>query len=343
MKKYIALTVSVLLLTICFFSISFAAPAQYDINIDYFCDNACVPYAEFKLYHVADVNSDGSFSAAGVFESFPIILNGLDTDGMIETANALDGLVLMHEISPVATGKTEADGKLSFSRLTSGMYLLIGSRTVYDGDIYTVSPGLYILPGDGGKDITINPKAEHISDTDTNIDIKVAKSWDDKGFEKMRPDSIGATLYRDGKYYDSVKLTAETGWSYVWNDLDSRYIWTAVENLEDGYFYTVIKNGDTFVFRNAKGDTPEFINEPTTVPEETTFPAETTFPEETTATVYTTNPTETTTPTETTEPGEKIPNTGLLIWPVTVFSIIGAFLIIVGWAFIRKSEYEDNE
>lgn len=349
-----------------------------------------IPGATMKLYYVASLGSDGRYYPTGPFASFPVDLNQTDSDGMVNAALALSGLIISSQIKPDYTRVTSANGIVSFpgngTSLKKGLYLLTGDRIRYKGMIYNIRPTLYAMPyknSDGSLiyNIVVNPKIEVSSyEIDEYIDIEVIKTWDDKGFEKERPSSVTAELYMDGNLYETALLNKDNAWSHTWAQLEADHTWSVVEKIPANYCYSVSRNENTYFLKNTYTvvppvetttaiDEPESTTKtdvPTTKPGEdtsTTVPGEpTTKPgtEPTTkpGTVPTTKPGGGTTNPNvpstgnnvpTTRPGSPggntpsepdIPNTGLLRWPVTVFSILGLLFIIIGWALIRKSSYE---
>lgn len=364
-KRIICFIISVLMLAVSSLLISAAAneikPVTFTIN--YVQDGVPVSDALFRLYYVAPQTPDGKYDAVGDFASFPVELNNLDTDGAVNAATALAGLVLYHNVKTPFEGRTDKNGILAFpgegGEMKPGLYLLTGERKVFGDEAYTVTPTIYYLPsvnadGETVYNVEIVPKTEHkpIKENE-KTNIGVIKTWKDKNLEYKRPENLTAVLFRDGSYYDSVILNKSNGWSYTWENLDSNHDWVVAEKTVSGYLYTVLRNGNTFIFSNTANHVPP-SEEDTTNPTDTTHTTETTSePSETTETTSTTesteppvesttNPNDTTRPdnTETTKPREEIPNTGLLRWPITVFSIIGIFLLIIGWALIRKSSYE---
>ena len=64
--------------------------------------------------------------------------------------------------------------------------------------------------------------------------LTVKKVWDDNG-DPSRPKSVTVNLMRDGVKRESVELSEENHWTYVWDQLDDRYTWTVTENVPTGY------------------------------------------------------------------------------------------------------------
>jgi hypothetical protein len=85
----------------------------------------------------------------------------------------------------------------------------------------------------------------------------VKKTWDDKGYEGQRPNSINVKLMRNGTVYDTVTLSANNGWQYTWSGLQAKddngkeIQWTVTEVGVPGYIVSIEQHGDTFLLTNA--------------------------------------------------------------------------------------------
>ena len=303
-----------------------------------YCDgDTPIVGAGIDIYLVAErVGND--YVPVGDFALLPIDMENMDADALLTMAGTLKIYVDLLNIEPTASGATDADGKLSFTGLKSGLYLVIGRKHVQNGTEYTSTPFMVYLPyydavtGEWIYDISVSPKFEERPDEPgkDKVKVKVLKVWDDDGNEPTRPENIEVHLLRDGEVYDTVILSAENNWRYSWEELDGDYEWTVVETVPDGYTVTITKQGITFVITNTKpGETP-----PPTPP---VTPPPTTPPDEPSPTPTPTTPP----PTPPTPPDEPdLPQTGQLWWPVPVLAFAGAVLIALG--LIRKrGSYDD--
>ena len=82
------------------------------------------------------------------------------------------------------------------------------------------------------------------------IDVTARKVWELRD-AKMIPDSVNVTLLRNGEAFDTVTLTAKTGWTHTWEDLDAWYQWTVEETVvPEGMISTVEQEGNTFAITN---------------------------------------------------------------------------------------------
>ncbi|MFR9098501.1 MAG: Cna B-type domain-containing protein [Anaerostipes hadrus] len=78
--------------------------------------------------------------------------------------------------------------------------------------------------------VTTKAKYEIKPVSDTTVDYKVAKVWQDSNNKyQKRPENITVQLLRDGEVYQEVQLSEDNNWQYAWNDLSSKYQWEAIE------------------------------------------------------------------------------------------------------------------
>ena len=225
-------------------------------------------------------------------------------------------------LQPLAEGKTDENGRLTFSGLEPGLYLVTGEKHTTGGVTYTPEPFLVSLPGLDGKDnwvydVTADPKYGQEKEPGGNPDggtvrRKVLKVWEDDGTE-ARPESVTVQLLRNGEVYDTVTLSEENGWSHTWTGLDKDDTWQVVEaDVPDGYTVTVTREGITFVVTNTRSkDNPDEPEPGEEIPEE---PA---------------------------PQGPALPQTGTLWWLVPLLACGGMALFLMGWAR-RRSEGRDE-
>lgn len=251
--------------------------------------------------------------------------------GIFETPDEAYAHVLQAGLKPVAAGKLDARGKLTFDGLAKGQYLLVGKTLqVGEGRICRFDKSLLGLPGaDGEIHLTVEPKYE-TEDISGVYTYRVLKLWDDDQ-SKKRPDSVQVELYRNGELSKTVTLNKGNRWQYQWEEVDPAADWAVAELVPDHYRAEYQRSGDTFVVCNIL-DTGVIPSIPTTP----TDPTETTEGTEPTETTETTDPT-----TEPTEPGKPtLPQTGQLWWPVPVMAFAGTALFALGW--LRRKESGDE-
>lgn len=290
---------------------------EIGLTISYQDDGIPLVGAEFDLYYVAEMDSDGVLRPTGDFSGYNINLDINDRN----LAITLSTLVVRDKLTPLDSGVTDENGELSFpssGELNVGIYLVLAHRHIQNGMRYDASPFIVQLPGyDGENDCFIyevyaRAKTDSGADELGTISKKVIKIWDDADNEAQRPDSITVGLYCDGELFDTQTLSPENNWYYVWEGLDSSHVWTIAEiSSAEGYTVEVTQEGNTVIIINSKdGDisipTPGVTDKPEVSP---------------------------------TPGGDKpvLPQTGQLWWPVPILLCAALFLAVLG--LIRRKGF----
>lgn len=203
--------------------------------------------AELKLYKVAEagiVNGNLRYTFTGEFEDFGGEVNKLkseeDSDSLLDYAQA-------RNISGTALTTGEG-GAVRFKNLLPGLYLIAQTGSV-DG-YSTCAPFLVAVPERENDrwiyDIDATPKVEVTSLSE----ITVKKVWNDDG--KNRPQSVTVQLYDGKTVADTVNLSEENGWSYVWKNVPKSDNWSVKEiDVPEGYTPTYEKSGLTYTITNS--------------------------------------------------------------------------------------------
>ena len=289
--------------------------------------------AKFRLYKVADMSEKAAFSLSGEFAGYQVSLDDLDSDGWRAAAQTLAAYAERDSRAVQAEGTTDADGKLQFSGLTMGLYLVTGDSLQKENVIYEPVSTLVSLPNLNEDDTwnyapALIVKYEKQEQKQETVACKVTKLWEDAGHKDSRPDSVTAQLLRDGKVYDEVKLKKENQWTHTWKDLEQGHKWTVSEKKTDkSYTVKVQKSGTDFVITNTyKKQSQKPPVNPPEKPGET--PEKPGIPQ-----------------TGDQVPGKiagggsdvKLPQTGQLWWPVPYLALAGVVLVCLGM-FRRKRE-----
>lgn len=357
-----------LLLCVCCLPRAYALAPIEDRSCSLTVDFA-YPGVPFRLYRVGDLSPEGRFSPAGDFADYPVSFRGLDSAGWRAMAETLAGYADRDGLTPLAQGEIGESGTLLFSDLRTGLYLGVGQRTGVStvGDdgretttYVTPEPFLVSLPHWQEEDswlydVTVTPKFE-LSQEDS-VMRRVLKVWDDAGYTDRRPSQIRVDLLRDGEVYDTVTLSAENNWRYVWENLDNRYQWRVSERSLSGYRVSVSLRGVTFVITNTytppPPDNPPPDNPPPENPPPENPPPENPPPEEPPTEIpdnpppladVEPEPPEDEDPVTLEDPEvplADLPQTGQLWWPVPLLAMGGMFLFLLGWVRRRNAAYEN--
>lgn len=242
------------------------------LTVAYLNAETPIKKANFRLYHFATLHTNGDCVLTEAFASSGIeMIEGKNDAAWMEVTTALHGYVQLNDIEATASGKTDDNGKVLFTEIPQGLYLVVGDTVKQGNRRYTAEPFVISLPtmsaqsGAWTYDLEVNPKFTS-KKTENNVNTitrRVVKVWNDEGFAFKRPESISVVLMKDGEAYDSVELNAANNWRYEWNHLNENYTWTiAEEEVPENYTMKASKVGITYTITNTykkdpAGDTVE--------------------------------------------------------------------------------------
>ncbi len=303
---------------------------------------------QWNLYKVGYRYGD-KYQLSGDFEEYPVSLEDTTSTGLSDIASTLENCVIIDKISPLMSGETDSSGKLDFTDLEQGLYLVCGNLLKIDTTSYVPEPFILEIgeEEDGtNQNYTINPKFFHFGVLDQmDADYTIKKIWrNDANQLQDRTVSISVEMYKDGEYFETVVLDESNDWSYTWTD-QAHTDWRVKEvDIPENYTVVYRSNETQYAIVNTHkfdiGDQP---------PEETTSTTTTTSITTSTTTVtgtgtftatettITTDEVVTTVPEPTPEKPQttttirgKLPQTGQLWWPVPVLAGGGIILISIG-------------
>lgn len=123
---------------------------------------------EYKLFPVASAQIDGDgvrYETLSPFAELACDWAALDAAGLRDVARAASEIVLDQGFAPQAASVTDASGRVSFTGLASGMYLVMRSAVAAGDPGTTVDPMLVGVPALINDTLTYNvtahPKFEH--------------------------------------------------------------------------------------------------------------------------------------------------------------------------------------
>lgn len=268
----------------------------------------------FALYRVAEMTGFGEFTPTEAFQNVLSAdeLTGLDSEGWSALAGTLSGYA-GGKTPYMLPQKTGANGMTRFSGLEVGLYLVMGTPYRKDGKDYLAQPSLVALPSRDDNDDwsycwTIKPKPEKVEHYD---EIKVQKVWSDCR-SASRPKEITVKLYVNNKLYGTAKLNAANNWRHVWDVSKVRQpaVFKVVESpVPSGYRHSIDYTGSYINKCGKLGKLITIVNKKYT-------------------------------PGTPSKPSGKLPQTGLLWWPVPLLAGGGMALFLIGWLRRRRDEEE---
>lgn len=105
-----------------------AVSGPYSLKIEYMDEQTPIAGAVFRVYRVADAPVNGGpFQLVGDFADCPVTLgHDMTNSEWVDRTEVLAAAVDEKQIPALAEGPTGADGLLSFSGLTEGLYMITG-------------------------------------------------------------------------------------------------------------------------------------------------------------------------------------------------------------------------
>lgn len=118
------------------------------LTISYVDEKTPIKNAKIKAYRVMDVYENGEGDLTEAYKQFEPYLN-TDPVEWEQLAGTLEGYILMGGLKDTAdaSGKTGSDGKLVFSGLKTGVYLVVAENVKSGKHTYEGKTFLIMLPG----------------------------------------------------------------------------------------------------------------------------------------------------------------------------------------------------
>lgn len=318
---------------------------------------------EVSIYKIASVSEDGfSFELDSPYNTLTDIdlstITDKDTaaDTWSKVLRAVESEVITNHSADAITGVTDEDGKAVFENLDLGIYLVKSAVVEEDDCTYVFSSFLVSVPQlNEETDEWIYDDTYYVAEAFAKCERFLAekakfslyKRWADAGGEQYRPQSITVVIKRDGEVYDTVTLSQDTGWSYSWEDKPG-YTWSFEESYTGDVSYNVSISGPVFgdggvvVYTITNSYTPSNPPGDNPPPPGDTPPGDTPPGD---------NPPGDTPPGTPDLPdvlgairdlpqvlgARRLPQTGLLWWPLPILLIAGAVFIVKGIKNIRSN------
>lgn len=336
MKQKIRKIRNIIGIVLCAFMITMFAPhtvkaagpvdvgSTVSLKVNYRENGRPITGVRFELYKVAEMDEHGRFSLLEEFEKYPISLDIKDSAEWKLWAQTMAYYIRKDQVEAIDTAMTDENGVASFpaeqSEMTTGLYLVLGERFVAADTAYIAEPAPVSLPNldtEGKWDYSVEIDVKHSTEIEEIADLQVVKQWKDDG--KNRPEEIEIELLQGKDVFETVTLNANNGWRYVWEELGAGTEWSIVEkDVPEGYTVTVDREDNTFIVTNTyeeESGLPDDGDKEDTDKEDTDNQAGG----------------------STGGGGQKLPQTGMLWWPVPVLVLFGISFFVIGWVKRRRS------
>ena len=262
MRKTARLIFAVLMLFCTLLQPLSASAAAVDVNrecsleLEYSSEGMGFADLNIQIFRIAQMYTDGYCTLLPPFSSLPVRITGVSSQKeWRDTANTLAGYIAAQQLSPTASAVTDADGKVRFSGLQTGIYLVTAVNATSGKETYYFENFCVFLPRpmeDNSLmyDISAKPKFTKDVGIDEIVTYQVTKLWKDSG--NGRPDAVSVEIYKDGQLAETVVLNNDNMWTHTWTAPDRSNIWTVVEkDVPAGYTVVVTSSGDCFTVTNS--------------------------------------------------------------------------------------------
>ena len=270
---------------------------QGDMTLTVYYERAAgfVTNADVRVYRVADIQPDGTLISTQEFAGYPVNWSVSDASSAQALANTLKAYIAADSssassasavsaatysrlarsgggVAPADEGVTDANGVVVFpcaaDALEPGYYLVTAASASEEGEFVEALPVLLALPyeyesGEVDENPGVELKVRSFS-LSRSIDLDVSKIWEgDSAAVANRPSEVTVELLRDGQLYDSAVLNAANGWHAAWDDLEAGHEWDVVErNVADGYTVAIYEDGNSISMVNTWAEESEEPDSP---------------------------------------------------------------------------------
>lgn len=253
--KRILLPVLVLLVTVSALAagpVDLSAPASLTVSVHY--GAVAIANMPVRAYLVSTMDEWGELTPTKEFSSYAdrLDIRGEDDDAWRELAGKL-AEELPTTLRPALSGTTDRTGKVTFSNVTKGLYLVTGGWASQNGKYYEFSPFFALVPQWDEQNGSWNPQVTAYAKPSCHQaqeSFEIIKKWADTCHSTQRPREITVSIYCDDKLYDTVTLPHNGKWSYSWT-AEVNHKWKVKETAVSGYGTPEItRSGNVFTVVN---------------------------------------------------------------------------------------------
>lgn len=330
---------------------AFAKEQEGSLKVKYATEDGAVTDMPMSLYYVGDKEGKDKVAWDEDFKGYRLYAKEMDS-----MPTVLQGYVQRDGIEADKTATTGETGVASFDGLKPGYYLAVGSPVEAGGVTLHMLPVLAYVGGEN-TEVAAEAKFERADLGQGPISISVEKEWDlkeetVKGEAVLKgsgqPKNVQADLMQDGELLETVKLSEKNGWSYTWEDLPSGHVYQVLETaVGEGFELSILHKDGTFTMTNHGVYTEAVSKNPPSKPKDDGNDKDKDKDKEK----------KDVTPSDATgsgsdsgngtaggagngnaASGEKLPQTGMLFWPIVV-SVAGCGICGAAGAFyLRKGK-----
>jgi len=254
---------------ICFMLPSVCLASGYDpsrmcsLEISYSKEGISFEDLKIDIYRVAKLTDEGEYELLEPYSGYPIKIHGITSQQeWTETAQTIKSYVTAEHVSAYRSLKTGSDGKVFFTDLETGLYMVKGVTAENESGTFIFRDFMIYLPAptESGYDYDMKavPKSAYYTRPEK---YTVVKLWNDGESADERPESVSVDILRNGEVDRSIVLDGTNDWSYSWEAEKSDDVWSVMEkDVPEGYEVLIVNNETSFIIKNTKQ--PDIPDEP---------------------------------------------------------------------------------
>ena len=225
------------------------------LELEYSASGTAFEGLGIQIYRIASLQRNGNYTLISPYNQLPVRILGVTTQKeWRDTANTIAAYIASEQLAATDSAPTGADGKVTFTSLDQGIYLVTAVSVATEEHIYQFENFCVFLPrprDDGTYDYDVSAKPKFslapLPEEPEMAQYKVVKLWKDIGVKNKRPTSIVVEILKDGAVVESVILNASNDWTHSWTAPVGEGRWSVAEkDVPSGYTVTITSSGDTF-------------------------------------------------------------------------------------------------
>lgn len=147
-KKYLVLIIMIFLLPVVVYAEDQVIDTTKKCTITgtYSYDKDALENVNTKIFKIADINTNKSYTYVEVFKSLESDINSLTTSQYVEYSKTVSDYIKKNNIKELASSSTDKEGKFYYKNLDVGLYLIQVDEINDGGYYYQTDPILLTVP-----------------------------------------------------------------------------------------------------------------------------------------------------------------------------------------------------
>lgn len=228
-------------------TIDFSKKGSIKITLTEEQEKEAISGAEITIYKVASASEEDHkliFTYTDEFNHCKASLDNLNDTSITKEISKCT-----KDVSSKLVQTTNNLGTVKFKNLDLGLYLVTQSNKVEGYS--NIDSFLVMIPKVEDNKWIYNIKSEPKTDIYRTINLQVIKVWNKQNKNTKLPDNVTIDLYKDDELIDTITLSNENNWTYIWKDIEKSDSYKVVEkNIPKGYTATYTQEGYVFTVTN---------------------------------------------------------------------------------------------